>query len=327
MSSLVIADFAAGSAMITFGALLGKCNLQQLMFLVFWEMIFQGLNEAIGAKSIKAVDMGGSMFVHAFGAYYGLAASFFFQPTRASKSSNMKASHTSNAIAAVGSIFLWMYWPSFNGALATGVTQHRVVVNTVLAIASSCVSAAAVCRILFGKLEMEVMLNATLAGGVAIGSAADIMVTPWATMLIGFLGGILSAVGFKKIGPFLLETMNLHDTCGVHSLHGMPAVFGAIVSAIAIAGATEKGFPDGYFPLVGVDGGTYSTQAGAQIWALLVTLGLSIFGGVTGGFLASLQFWQPVHALFKDDDHFDGVVHHYPADYKEGTDEVYEHEE
>lgn len=41
-------------------------------------MIFQGLNEAIGAKSIKAVDMGGSMFVHAFGAYYGLAASFFF---------------------------------------------------------------------------------------------------------------------------------------------------------------------------------------------------------------------------------------------------------
>ena len=287
-------------------------------------MIFQALNEAIGAKSIGAVDMGGSMFVHAFGAYYGLAASFFFQPTRASKSSNMKASHTSNAMAAIGSIFLWMYWPSFNGALAKGVTQHRVVINTVLAIAASCVSAAATCRVLYGKLEMEVMLNATLAGGVAIGSASDIIVAPWATMFIGFIAGVLSAVGFKKIGPFLLQTIGLHDTCGVHSLHGMPAVFGAIISAIAIAGASSKGFPDDYFPLVGVNGGTYSTQAGAQIWALLVTLGLAIFSGVTGGFLASLEFFQPPHALFKDDDHFEEAVHCYPADYKEGGDEVYD---
>jgi ammonium transporter Rh len=49
---------------------------------------------------------------------------------------------------------------------------------------------------MFGKLEMEIMLNATLAGGVAIGSAADIIVAPWAAMLIGFLGGVLSSVGF-----------------------------------------------------------------------------------------------------------------------------------
>lgn len=33
--------------MISFGALLGKCNLQQLGFLVFWEMLLCGLNEAI----------------------------------------------------------------------------------------------------------------------------------------------------------------------------------------------------------------------------------------------------------------------------------------
>jgi len=43
---------------------------------------------------------------------------------------------------------------------------------------------------------MELMLNATLAGGVAIGSAADVIVAPWGAMLIGFAGGVLSAVGF-----------------------------------------------------------------------------------------------------------------------------------
>jgi len=75
---MIVGDFGAGAAMITFGVLLGKANLQQLMFLVFWQMIFYGLNEAIGVKLFKATDMGGSIFVHSFGAYYGVAASYFF---------------------------------------------------------------------------------------------------------------------------------------------------------------------------------------------------------------------------------------------------------
>jgi len=41
-------------------------------------MIFYGLNESIGVLVFKATDMGGSIFVHTFGAYYGLAASYFF---------------------------------------------------------------------------------------------------------------------------------------------------------------------------------------------------------------------------------------------------------
>lgn len=48
------------------------------MFLTFFEMIFYALNEAIGVIIFKATDMGGSMFVHSFGAYFGVAASYFF---------------------------------------------------------------------------------------------------------------------------------------------------------------------------------------------------------------------------------------------------------
>jgi len=99
-------------------------------------------------------------------------------------------------IAVIGSIFLWMYWPSFNGALASGVAQQRIIVNTVLAIGSSCMGGAITSRIIFGKLEMEIMLNATLAGGVAIGSSCDLITEPWAAMCIGLAGGILSSVGF-----------------------------------------------------------------------------------------------------------------------------------
>ena len=67
-----------------------------------------------------------------------------------------------------------MFWPSFNGALASGLAQERTVINTVLGIAGSCMGGACTARWLFGKLEMEIMLNDTPAGGVAVGSAVGV---------------------------------------------------------------------------------------------------------------------------------------------------------
>lgn len=49
------------------------------------EIVFYTLNEAIGAGLLQAVDMGGSMYVHTFGAYFGIAASYFFRPKKAFK--------------------------------------------------------------------------------------------------------------------------------------------------------------------------------------------------------------------------------------------------
>jgi len=89
LSHMIMGDFGAGAAMITFGAILGKVNLQQLFFLVWWEMIFYGINEAICVNKFKVTDAGGSILVHTFGAYFGVAATYGFQPTRASKSINL----------------------------------------------------------------------------------------------------------------------------------------------------------------------------------------------------------------------------------------------
>ena len=121
IESLIAGDFGAGVAMITFGGVLGRANLQQLFFLVFWEMIFFGLNEGLCVSQFYVKDIGGSMIVHTFGAYFGCAATYFFQPDRAGKSNNATSSYQSEMIAVIGSIFLWMFWPSFNGALADGV--------------------------------------------------------------------------------------------------------------------------------------------------------------------------------------------------------------
>ena len=83
IQSLILGDFGAAAVLITFGALLGKISVFQLWILATLEIIFYGLNESIGAGLLQAVDMGGSMYVHTFGAYFGLAASFFFKPQKA----------------------------------------------------------------------------------------------------------------------------------------------------------------------------------------------------------------------------------------------------
>jgi len=184
------------------------------------------------------------MYVHTFGAYFGLAASYHFKTKLARSDDGGKENgggYLSQTIAMVGTIFLYMFWPSFNGALASENQQQRVIINTVLAISASCLAAAAICRIKFGKLEMEVILNATLAGGVAVGSASDLVVTAGIAMAIGALAGVVSALGFLYLGKWLSDNINLQDTCGVHNLHGLPGVLGGIIGSFS-AGFAEYSF-------------------------------------------------------------------------------------
>lgn len=41
--------------------------------------------------------------------------------------------------------------------------------------------------------------NATLAGGVAVGSVANMVIQPYGGLLIGFLAGFVSVIGYKYI--------------------------------------------------------------------------------------------------------------------------------
>lgn len=65
------------------GALIGKVSFPQMYLLVALEMIFYGLNRSVVLGILKAVDAGGSMTIHMFGAYFGLTCSFYFKPRRA----------------------------------------------------------------------------------------------------------------------------------------------------------------------------------------------------------------------------------------------------
>lgn len=150
--------------------------------------------------------------------------------------------YLSDLVSMIGTLFLFCFWPSFNGALGDGASMHRALINTYLSISSSVIASIIVAKATHeGKLEMEIVLNASLAGGVAIGSAADIVCMPFGAMLCGFVSGIVSSLGFAFLSKFLQRKIGLHDTCGVLNLHGMPGLIGGIVSAI-VASRGETNF-------------------------------------------------------------------------------------
>lgn len=236
MLALIESEFCAGAVLITMGALLGKVTFPQMLLLATFESIFFTLNAVVLFEVLYVADIGGAMTIHMFGAYFGLAATYFFEPKKALAHSEGKdgGNYNSQLIAMIGTVFLWMYWPSFNGILAYGMAQQRACINTVFSISASTLVSMYISRVFLGKFDMEVLLNSTLAGGVMMGAAADIITSPGACMVAGGIGGAVSAFGYLKLNKFFREKLNLHDTCGVHFLHGIPGVLGAITCVVAV---------------------------------------------------------------------------------------------
>lgn len=146
----------------------------------------------------------------------------------------------------IGTYFLFIYWPSFNAAIAEGSAQPRSAINTLLSITSSVMSACWMSLLVKGQLDMEIVLNSTLAGGVIMGAAADLINLPYHAMIAGWAIGAYSALGYAYVSPFLKKHIGLHDTCGVFNLHGIPGVMGGFVSAIATARPSITEFGERY---------------------------------------------------------------------------------
>ena len=84
------------------------------------------------------IDAGGSSVIHTYGAYYGLTVCMVLS-RKLKPITNVKISYISNIFAFIGTLFLWLYWPSFNYALVAQneFEQNMIVVNTVLSLTGS----------------------------------------------------------------------------------------------------------------------------------------------------------------------------------------------
>ncbi|WP_042460403.1 ammonium transporter [Neobacillus dielmonensis] len=173
-------------------------------------------------------DFAGSTVVHLTGAMASLAATIILKP-RIGKynkdgSANNLAGHN-QVFTALSVLLLWVGWFGFNAGSTLSVDAGFfgfVAVNTNLAAAAGTVAAMIISWIVLGKADVPMMLNGALAGLVAI-TASCAFVETWASVVIGFIAGILV---FYSIRFF--EKMKIDDPIAALSVHGTAGVWGTL---------------------------------------------------------------------------------------------------
>jgi hypothetical protein len=105
---------------------------------------------------------------------------------------------------------------------ATPSNEERCVINTILALLGSTVATfAASAYLVKNKFDAVHIANSTLAGGVAV-------------VFLGTLAGTVSVYGYFSVSNSLQDRFEISDTCGVHNLHGLPAVVGGLAGAVFV---------------------------------------------------------------------------------------------
>ena len=315
ITSLLHADFVCASVLISFGAIIGKVNPIQLIILALIEIVIQVWNQYIGTQMFCVYDAGEfvfafrckkkrlenvfrSIFVHVFGAYFGLAVSFVIHRTDMLNSTKEKSNYISDVFAMIGTLFLFCFWPSFNAGAAHGDDRLRAIVNTYVSISSSCILTFIISFLVNqGKLDIVHIQNSTLAGGVAVGTVADKNIGLFGAMIIGSVAGTISTLGYKYLLEFL-RRFRLHDTCGVHNLHGLPGLISGTAGIIVAAINNQHLLTE---TCLGGLHRSNSMQAKFQLAALVLTLVMAIVGGLVTGLIIRL----PIFVSPKSDFHFD----------------------
>ena len=100
--SIFNADYAVIAVLISFGAILGKCNSLQMLVVGLFQTFFFAVNEAISIRFLQATDTGRSIVVHVFGAYFGIAVSRMLYSKKVCRSQAISMSNKSEMYSLIG---------------------------------------------------------------------------------------------------------------------------------------------------------------------------------------------------------------------------------
>ena len=147
-------------------------------------------------------------------------------------------------IGALGVFILWLGWYGFNGAAATSVPElGSVFLTTTVAPSVATVMCMIVTWIKYGKPDVSMCLNASLAGLVAITAGCDVT-DALGAIVIGGVAGVLVV-----FGVWLLDhKLHVDDPVGAVAVHLMNGVWGTLavgLFATPTAPAFARGFGDG----------------------------------------------------------------------------------
>ncbi len=268
IESFLFAEFAAAAALIAMGAVLGRLKIYQYALLGILIVPAYMLNEKLvmdGALGITEgfVDAAGSIIIHTFGAYFGMGLISMLTKVEHRKV-EIESDSISDRFGMLGSMVLWIFWPSFCSAIVPEADFQKTVINTVLALCGATLCTYLTSLLIRKKVAIADISNASLAGGVSIGATCN-LVSPFVAFVIGLIAGALCVIGYTFIQPALQKKLKVVDTCGVHNLHGMPGIAGGLIAILVVPSAAK-----------------------AQIAGILFTVVFALICGIIAGFLIKL---------------------------------------
>ncbi|XP_064408152.1 rh blood group, D antigen [Latimeria chalumnae] len=287
MESLIAANLSVVAALISMGAVLGMLNPVQMLIMAVIEVTAFIVSKWTIHEVLQIDNVTIAMYVHVFGAYFGLMVSWILCQSQPSAThEKKKPDRYSVVFSTIGTLFLWMFWPSFNAVLINEQAQKKIVTyNTYYALAVSTVTAFAISVITSkkGKINMAHIHIGALAGGVALGSSGSLIPYPWLAMTIGFIAGMVSILGYKYLKPVMETVFEIKDTCGVHYLHGLPGLVGSLSQIILLVTVNLEN--------IILD----SHEALNHFAGLSMAIAISLVAGLFTGLLLKWRFWKTLH--------------------------------
>lgn len=181
-------------------------------------------------------DFAGSCAIHMVGGISALIGAKMLGPRLGKFTKDKKGKITKvNAfpghnltIGCLGVFILWLGWYGFNGAACTSVEQlGSVFVTTTIAPAIATVVCMVFTWLKYGKPDVSMCLNASLAGLVAITAPCDVTDVTGA-LIIGAVAGLLVV-----FGVWLLDyKLHIDDPVGAVAVHCLNGIWGTIATGL-----------------------------------------------------------------------------------------------
>ena len=163
-------------------------------------------------------------------------------------------------LGCLGCFILWLGWYGFNGAAATSVEQlGSIFLTTTVAPAAATVVCMIFTWIRYGKPDVSMCLNASLAGLVAITAPCDVT-DCFGALIIGSVAGLLVVFGVW----FLDYVLRIDDPVGAVAVHCLNGTWGTVATGLFATTSAP-----GNDTLVGLFYGGGFTLLGTQILGVI----------------------------------------------------------
>ena len=177
-------------------------------------------------------DFAGSTLVHAAGGAAALAGAIILGARIGKYKDGAVAPMPGSSLplATLGTFILWLGWFGFNGGsqLAMGTIGDvtdvgRIFVNTNTAAAAGALAALILTQLMYGKVDLTMVLNGALAGLVSI-TAEPLAPSIAQSIFIGAVGGLIVVLTVP-----LLDKLKIDDVVGAIPVHMFAGIWGTLI--------------------------------------------------------------------------------------------------